>query len=121
MKCEFCGKKLNKNSNSRWCSKSCYNRDYYYKHKEILLKRHSEWWKVHHPKKIVEVKQEISEEEKKALEIKRRKEYYQAHKEIYKKHNKEWYAKHRNDPDVKRRHAIAMKKYNQKRRQNKEN
>lgn len=43
-------------------------------------------------------------------------DYYYENKERCREVNNEWYRKHRNDPDVKRRHALAMKKYYEKKK-----
>ena len=53
-------------------------------------------------------------EDKEEIARLRRKKYYEEHRERYKELNKQWYAKNKDNPDVKRRHAKAMKKYYQK-------
>lgn len=114
-RCEYCGKEFKTNSvTHNFCSIKCkkakYNHDYYYTHKDIILERAKVYRAKHsNPKKH---KKPLTKEE---IKIKRHK-YYIENKDRYKELNRQWYKKHSNDEDVKKRHSIAMKKYNQKRK-----
>lgn len=114
----MCGKEYKANDKQRipCCSRYCYNNYYYENHRETINARRRAWHKAHFVPKPPKPPKYNSEEEKIAETKKRQREYYLQHKEKYKIYNKEWYEQHRNDPDVKRRHAIAMKKYNEKRK-----
>lgn len=111
MICKVCKKKYT-GSTSKWCSKSCYFKSYYKKNKNKLLKRRREWHKKYY-------KSHPIQRTKRTLEEKReyRKKYYEKHKEYYQNKNKEYYEKHKNDPEFRKRHNEATKKYLQKRRE----
>lgn len=118
MKCIMCGKiyKANDRQRIHCCSRYCYNNYYYNNHRETINARRRAWHKAHFIPKPVKPPKYSSEEERISETKKLRQKYYQENKERYKEYNKKWYKEHRNDPDVKRRHAIAMKKYNEKRK-----
>ena len=95
------------------CSRSCYNRVYYIKNKikrkNYFSERHYNIYKPH----PIEPKYKTKEEKEEATKLLRKK-YYEEHKERYRELNRQWYAKNKDNPDVKRRHAKAMKKYYKK-------
>ena len=95
------------------CSRSCYNRVYYIKNKikrkNYFSERHYNIYKPH----PIEPKYKTKEEKEEATRLLRKK-YYEEHKERYRELNRQWYAKNKDNPDVKRRHAKAMKKYYKK-------
>lgn len=123
MRCIVCNKKYKPRPRQRihCCSSYCYDKYYYSNHKDVINARRRAWHKSHFVPKPPKPPRYNSEEEKIAETKKRRREYYQKHKLKYKEYNKQWYKQHRNDPDVKRRHAIAMKKYNEKKKREKLN
>jgi len=119
MICVCCGKEFEKtprqHKETNYCSRSCYNKIYYIKNKERLAKYYKKHFNdtyIYHP---IKPKYKTEEEKQEAARL-RRKEYYLKNKERYKELNREWYAKNGNNPDVKRRHAIAMKKYYEKKK-----
>lgn len=57
-----------------------------------------------------------SREERYEAQKQQSKDFYHNNKNYCRQRNTEWYRKHKDDPDLKRRHALAMKKYHAKRK-----
>lgn len=114
MICECCGKEYNKKT--KFCSKSCYNKSYYWKNRDRLLEYHKIYRRAHYVPHPINKCKYNSDEERIRIQIERRKQYYKEHREKYKKANKEWYARNKDNPDLKRRHSITMKKYYKKKK-----
>lgn len=109
MICKVCQKKYT-DSTSKWCSRACYFKSYYKRHKKKLLERRKEWHKNNYVSEATRTKK--TPEEWKEY----RKKYYEEHKEYYKQKNKEYYEKHKNEESFRKRHNEATKKYFEKRR-----
>lgn len=100
--CEMCG--VEHNRNSKYCSISCYFKNYYNENKERIDERKKQWHKEHYirhpkPKKTPE---EIKET---------RKKYVEEHKEYYRQKHREYYLKHKNDKDYIEKIRKNQKKY----------
>lgn len=50
------------------------------------------------------------------MQKQKRKDFYHNNKDYCRQVNTEWYRKNKDNPDVKRRHALAMKKYYEKKK-----
>lgn len=110
MKCMYCNKEFSEKSRyKKFCSNSCYQKNYYQEHKETRSEYFKERHKTiytYHPKTS-----KITEEEKKA----RRKAYYESHKEYYKQRAHEHYLRHKDEPEYRRRHNEASLRYHRRR------
>lgn len=112
MKCNFCTQEFDPLTSgyTYYCGRKCYDKHYYRLNKEkrteYFRKRYKETYvlKPKPPKK--------SEEEKKAQRL----AYYHAHKEYYKQKAHEYHLKHKNDPEYRRRHNEATKRYQKRRK-----
>ena len=114
--CEQCNKEITYCGYGRipkFCSRKCYYRWYYERNKEKVNSRRLEWYRKHYVPHPIPSKYKNKEEKLKAKQEFRR-NYYQQHKDYYKQKNKEWYELHKNDPELKRKQSIAMKKYYKK-------
>ena len=98
---------------SDFCNRKCYYQWYYSQHKQEIDDRRKQWYRQHYVPHPLPRKYKTKEEYMQSKKEYGRK-YYETHKEYYRQKNKEWYEKHRNDPELKRKQAIAMKKYNKK-------
>ena len=108
--CKFCGNIVTKYKRREYCSESCYQKMYYQLNKE-RKKAYDKAKYIRHPRKITKTKEEMKVY---------RKKYYEEHKEYYRQKNREHYLLHKNDPEYRRRHNEAVKRY-LKRRKEKEN
>ena len=116
MICKNCNKNFIQNKHGRiakFCSRKCYTQWYYRTHKKYLDNKRLEWYKKHYTPHPIQPKYKTEEEKIKATK-EFHKKYYQQHKEYYQQKNREWYKKHKNDPELKRKQSIAMKKYYKK-------
>ena len=115
-KCKNCSNVIIQNKYgriSRFCSRKCYYQWYYKTHKEQCDNRRKQWHKKHYiPHPIIS--KFSTEEECKQHKKDYQRQYYEQHKDYYKQKNREWYKKHKNDPELKRKQSIAMKKYYKK-------
>lgn len=113
-KCEICG--VEHTRKSKYCSGSCYYKNWYKEHREERLeysaKKHKESY-VPHPKVL---KYKTKEERHKA-KVERSREYRKMHPEECRKKSAEYYKEHKNDKHFKERHSKAMKRYYEKRKE----
>ena len=106
--CQVCGKEYE--SWSQFCSRKCYQKNWYLENKERRDEYFKERYANNYVKKGRPPKQ--TEEEKKAY-IKR---YYQEHKEYFKKRNSEYHLKHKNDEHYKQRKRKNLMAYLERRK-----
>lgn len=119
MNCVWCGKEVPRKSKygvaPKYCDRYCYWKWYYSNNKDHYNTLRCEYHKRHYVPHPLPKKYQSEEERNEVLKS-RAKDYYYKNKDYYRQRNYEWYLKHKDDPEVKRRHALAMKKYNEKRK-----
>lgn len=101
---------------SQFCSEKCYQRNYY----KVNIESKKAYDKAKYvPRPRPEITEEILLERKQRQKEVQRK-YREEHKEYYKMKAREHYLNNKDNPEYRRRHIEASKRYMKRRRENKE-
>lgn len=89
--CKYCGNEFTpEHKRTEYCSKHCYQRDYYSKNSEKIREYYRKYY------------EKIKEKQK---------EYYQNNREKCNKKSHDWYMANKDNPEVREKRRAAMRKY----------
>ena len=114
--CKFCGNEVTKYVRREYCSEQCYQKMYYRLHREHKRAYDKAKYVPHPRKKIIRTEEEIKQLEEQRLT--RRRQYYLDNREYYRQKNREYYLLHKDDPEYRRKHNEATKRYLKRRKEN---